>query len=313
MNRALFVGIDAYPGQRLAGCVRDVNELAALLVDQKHFACGEVRLLANGRATRRAILDGFCWLIRGASPGSRLYFHYSGHGALMPSVRGGELVEVLCPVDFDWSFETSLAGRELDGLVGALPDGADFTWTLDASFFGGSAPDPGRGARALRARAMRAPTRLAAEIERRRELCAGVRPLRGPEAAERSVTIAACWANETAVEAAFDGRTHGAFSRALVEVLRGKKGSASPVSALPPMLSGALRPFGQHAVADGPPAAMARTFLRAESLGASAEGAPPRGPGRFDIEEDGPSAGPLAITALKTAGAPHSALPLWLG
>jgi hypothetical protein len=313
VNRALLVGIDAYPGQRLAGCVRDVNELAALLVGQKHFASGEVRLLANGRATRRAILDGFCWLVRGASPGSRLYFHYSGHGALMPSARGGELVEVFCPVDFDWSFETALSGRELGGLVGALPDGADFTWTLDASFFGDSAPDLGRGARALRARAMRAPAGLAAEIERRRELCAAVRPLRGPEMAERSVAIAACWANETAVEAAFEGRIHGAFSRTLVEVLRGPKGTTSPVSALPPMLSRALRPFGQHAVADGPPSAMARTFLRAKSLDASAESAPARSPGRFDLEEDGPSAGPLAIAGLKMTGASRSALPLWPG
>jgi hypothetical protein len=303
VNRALLVGINAYPGQRLAGCVRDVNELEALLVDRGHFAVGEIRLLADGRATRRAILDGFRWLIRGASPGSRLYFHYSGHGAQMPSARGGELVEVLCPVDFDWSFETALAGRELGALVDALPGGADFTWTLDASFLGDSAPSPGRG-RALRARAMRAPAGLAAEIERRRELCAAVRPLRGPEVAERSVAIAACWANETAVEAAFDGRARGAFSRALVEVLRGPKGSTAPVSALPLMLSGALQPFGQHAVADGPRSAMARTFSRAEALDASAEGAPPRGPGRFDLEEDGPSADRLAIAALKATGAP---------
>ncbi|HET7402221.1 MAG TPA: caspase family protein, partial [Usitatibacter sp.] len=32
-NRALLVGINAYPGQPLNGCVNDVKDMAGLLVD----------------------------------------------------------------------------------------------------------------------------------------------------------------------------------------------------------------------------------------------------------------------------------------
>ncbi len=282
MNRALLVGIDAYPTQPLAGCAGDINNLAALLLDERHFAFGEIRLLADNRATHRAMVDGLRWLFGCASPGDRLYFHFSGHGAQVPSGPHGELFEALCPFDFDWSPEKALARRDLAGLWAALPNGVSLTWTLDASFAGELAPEAARAVAAPRGRTFRAPDSLAREIERRRELNGGARPLLSPRMAERSLLLAACWSDEVASEVSFDGRPRGAFSSALVRTLRRPASARSPVGALPRVLSRDLRLFHQHAVADGPRSAMARPFLDA----AARDPIRPKSPGslgRFDL------------------------------
>lgn len=296
VNRALLVGIDAYEAQPLAGCVRDINHLAALLLDQQRFSFGEIRLLADGQATRRAIVDGLRWLLADASPGDRLYFHFSGHGAQAPSGCADELCEVLCPVDFDWSPERALSGCDVAGLLAALPDGANLTWTLDASFDSGRASDLGCEGPALRARTLRAPATLRREIERRGEL-GGARPLLSARMAERALAIAACWSNEIAWEAPLDGSQRGAFTRALVRALRLPTGAISPVSALPQMLRGALTLFGQHAVADGPRSEMSRAFLGDEVLSSIPAGRL-ESMGRFDIEElDFPVSRPVPRSA----------------
>ena len=84
MNKALLVGINAYPNCPLRGCVNDITDMANLLVTKFGFKPEEIRLLTDARATTSAILERIKWLA-GSQPGDRVFFHYSGHGAQYPA------------------------------------------------------------------------------------------------------------------------------------------------------------------------------------------------------------------------------------
>jgi hypothetical protein len=51
MNRAFLVGINAYPGNSLNGCVNDITDMAQFLVERCGFQHADIRLLTDGRAT----------------------------------------------------------------------------------------------------------------------------------------------------------------------------------------------------------------------------------------------------------------------
>ena len=112
MDRGLLVGINAYPGNELQGCVNDVTDMAEFLVSHCGFNENDIRLLTDGRATTEAIMEHLKWLMSGAKSGDRVVFHYSGHGAQFPirdqSGKVTRVDECICPVDF--SILSSSAG-----------------------------------------------------------------------------------------------------------------------------------------------------------------------------------------------------------
>ncbi len=92
MKRALFVGIDDYPGQPLGGCVADARALAEVLARHENNARNyEIRLVTSDsecidRSRLRTLLAELFENARGAE----LLFYFAGHGAESP--WGGELV-----------------------------------------------------------------------------------------------------------------------------------------------------------------------------------------------------------------------------
>lgn len=94
----------------LHGCINDVESMRTLLVQRFGFVPEDIVVLtdapsspvvptgANIRVALRGMVDR-------AEPGDVLFFHYSGHGTLIPAVkphRGrGKREEAIVPVDFN--------------------------------------------------------------------------------------------------------------------------------------------------------------------------------------------------------------------
>ena len=94
------------PRHNLRGCVNDALTMAKIATDHAGFPKDGVRLLCDRRATTAIIRERLQWLVEGTGPGSRLLFHYSGHGSQIRDRNGDEiedhLDEIICPHDLDW-------------------------------------------------------------------------------------------------------------------------------------------------------------------------------------------------------------------
>ncbi|CAD6339637.1 unnamed protein product [Miscanthus lutarioriparius] len=129
----------------LQGCINDVHAMRAVLLDRFGFAPGDVTVLTDddrgggvlptGAGVRRALSD----MVARAAPGDVLFFHFSGHGTLVPPVsgrprrgHGGRDDEAIVPCDFN--LITDVDFREL---VDRVPRGATFTMVSDSCHSGG--------------------------------------------------------------------------------------------------------------------------------------------------------------------------------
>ena len=140
MNKALLVGINKYPNAPLQGCVNDVCDMAQFLMSRCFFNMNDIRLLTDERATQKAIVDRLKWLLNGLQKGDRILFHFSGHGAQLPTRnQKGEvdgLHEAICPVDFDWTIEHAILDIDFNKLFSSIPEGVEFIWISDACHSG---------------------------------------------------------------------------------------------------------------------------------------------------------------------------------
>ncbi|KAG0532249.1 hypothetical protein BDA96_04G092900 [Sorghum bicolor] len=129
----------------LQGCINDVHAMRAVLLDRFGFAPANVTVLTDdhddsgggtiptGAGVRRALSD----MVARAAPGDVLFFHFSGHGTLVPPVvtgsgHGDRDDEAIVPCDFN--LITDVDFREL---VDRLPRGATFTMVSDSCHSGG--------------------------------------------------------------------------------------------------------------------------------------------------------------------------------
>src|SRR5688500_6274049 len=101
-KRALLVGVNRYQiaGADLRGCVNDVKNLSAALIEFHGFKRGDITVLTDGAATKRAMQAGIKALVRDSKKGDVALLHFSGHGSHVPDDIRDESDgrdEILCP------------------------------------------------------------------------------------------------------------------------------------------------------------------------------------------------------------------------
>ena len=156
-NRALLIGINRYkiPGADLRGCVNDVKNLQGALTKYYGFKAGDIAVLTDLAATKKAMQAAIRNLVSEARAGDVLLLHYSGHGANVPDKNGDEADyrdEILCPTDLDW--KDPLTDDWLRTTFNKLRKGVSLTVIMDCCHSGSNtrallAPDAPRMSRYL--------------------------------------------------------------------------------------------------------------------------------------------------------------------
>jgi hypothetical protein len=140
-NKALLVGINAYPNpsNNLRGCINDIVDMEYFIASKnKVYAKENIKTLTDSRATKKGILDHLNWLLLGASAGDQILFHYSGHGAQLPSkghaFEKDGLDEIICPYDFSDAdaTQTAITDKEFAKIFATIPKGVHFVWISDS-------------------------------------------------------------------------------------------------------------------------------------------------------------------------------------
>jgi len=237
-KRALLIGINKYQmaGADLRGCVNDVKDLSAALVEFHGFRKSDIAVLTDGDATQKAMQAGIKTLVRGAKKGDAIVLHYSGHGSNVPDDNDDEADgrdEILCATDLDW--ERPLRDDWLRSTFDGLRAGVSFTAIMDCCHSGTNTravlpPDA-----PVKERYLPSPSSLKA-VESGRSLPKKVTSeLRSsPRAARKTrdivnaslpeVLITGCRDTQTSADAFINGRFNGALTFALVEAIRKSRG-----------------------------------------------------------------------------------------
>ena len=140
-NKALLVGINAYPNpnNNLRGCINDIVDMEYFIASKnKVYAKENIKTLTDSKATKKGILNQLNWLLLGASAGDQILFHYSGHGAQLPSKGHAHekdgLDEIICPYDFNGedAAGTAISDKEFASIFAKIPKGVRFVWISDS-------------------------------------------------------------------------------------------------------------------------------------------------------------------------------------
>ena len=265
MNRALLVGINAYPGNELNGCVNDVTDMADFLVSLCDFDESDIRLVTDARATTNAILDRLNWLINGAKAGDRIAFHYSGHGAQFPvrddSGHVTRVDECICPVDFDWTEAHAIRDKQFNELFKQVPKGVEFTWVSDSCFSGDLARELLPPKRRLKVFPM--PADIAWRMR-----TAETESMKVPGFAHvikdmAVVLVSGCSQRETSADAEIHGRFNGALTYYFLQTLSAPNGLTQTLAQAVARTRAALHQNGyaQHPQLEGSRDLIGEAFL----------------------------------------------------
>ncbi|KDQ16915.1 hypothetical protein BOTBODRAFT_30292 [Botryobasidium botryosum FD-172 SS1] len=102
-------------------------------------------LEAKFQPTKKRIIKGMNWLVRGAQSGDKLFFYFAGHGWQIPDLNGDEddgWDEVILPIDFVQLHEAEKGSGVIvdddihDMLVTSLPAGCQLTAISDCCHSG---------------------------------------------------------------------------------------------------------------------------------------------------------------------------------
>lgn len=252
-NRAVLVGINKYPGAPLSGCVNDVNDVKAFLMNKYGFEKGDFKILTDKQATAANIKEALKWLAQTPS-GKIAYFHYSGHGAQVPAGNFFEpdgLLEVICPVDFDWTAPHMITDKQFVEIFKAMAPGVRFNWGSDSCHSGDldrmitGTPKAFPMNSAIKwslARAKRRNAKVCA-----REMVGGMINVG---------YLSGCKSEQTSADAYIDGRHCGAMTYFMLKVLREKPGLTLSEVAVEMRRRLALNGYSQEPQSEGPRAGL---------------------------------------------------------
>jgi metacaspase-1 len=239
-KRALLIGINKYqiPGADLRGCVNDVKDLAAALVEFYGFRKADINMLVDAAATQKAMQAGITSLVRGAKKGDVVVLHYSGHGSNVPDDEKNKdeadgRDEILCPTDLNW--DKPFRDDWLRTTFDKLPAGVSFTTIMDCCHSGTNTrailppdarvkqrylPSPWGLAAAESGRSL--PKKVTSELRRSSRSVRKAKDIVSAELPE--VLITGCRDTQTSADAFINGRFNGALTFALVDAMRKSKG-----------------------------------------------------------------------------------------
>lgn len=264
MNRALLVGINAYPGNELHGCVNDVTDMAEFLVSHAGFEESDIRLLTDGRATTSAILTRLEWLTSGVKRGDRIVFHYSGHGAQFPVREKGKVTRVdecICPVDFDWTEEHAIRDKQFHDLFSKVPAGVDFSWVSDSCFSGDLARD--MAPLGWRIKSMPMPADIAWRLRTAETKGLTVQRFEHVIKDFNVVLVSGCSQREESADADINGRFNGALTYYFLQTLSAPNGLSQTLERAIARTRAALQAnrYSQHPQLEGSMPLMQQPFL----------------------------------------------------
>lgn len=266
-RRAVLVGINAYPGAPLRGCVNDVKQMSELLVSRFGFASEDIRILTDARATTEGIKARLGWLLNGLRAGDQVLFHFSGHGTQVatrnPQGEVDGLDEVICPVDFDWTDAHLIRDKEFQQMFSSVPAGVSFIWVSDSCH----SQDLSRGLRRDAGLSIDRSFPMTADMEWRIRTALGrnLDPLGMSRAGATNnvALLSACRSDQTACDAVFANQPGGAFTHFLVEALLGGDGASVALTTLVGRVQASLRAasFSQEPQVEGSEELVGRGFL----------------------------------------------------
>ena len=135
MDRAVFVGINAYPyPNALHGCLNDINDVGAAVETVCHFDSAGIVVLTDDKATADAIMATLQNVVALLKAGDRFLFWYSGHGAQLTD--GDAATDVICPVDFNFTQATSVSVQDFHDIFSRIPSGVIAMWGSDSCHSG---------------------------------------------------------------------------------------------------------------------------------------------------------------------------------
>jgi len=238
VKRALLIGINKYliPGSDLRGCVNDVDDIKAALVEVCGFKKGDIAVLTDAGATKKAMQAGITALVKASKKGDVAYLHYSGHGSNVPDDNGDEADgrdEILCPANLDW--DDPLRDDWLRTTLDGLRAGVGLTVVMDCCHSGTNTramlppdapvkerylPSPAELWAAETGRGLR--RRVTTELRRSTPCTRKKADIVTADLPE--VLITGCRDTQTSADAFINGRYNGALTFSLVEAIRGSKG-----------------------------------------------------------------------------------------
>jgi hypothetical protein len=237
-KRAFLIGINRYQvaGSDLRGCVNDVKDLSAALIEFHGFRKSDIGVVTDLAATKKAMEAGIKALLRASKKGDVAVLHYSGHGSHVPDDNRDESDgrdETLCPADLDWDepFRDDWLRKTLDGMNA----GVKLTVIMDCCHSGTNTRAITPPDAPVKERYLPSPFTLKAVESGRSAPKKVTSELRAssPKARRASNVVTAdipellvtgCRDTQTSADAYINGRFNGALTFSLVQAIRKARG-----------------------------------------------------------------------------------------